>query len=141
MTKILPEDRNARVLHAAPEPPAYLAGKILRSIEREERKKVRREMMLSVAFLLLSLASAAASMVALGGELARSDFFSFASLFGSDFSFAVANFHEIFLSLVESFPAISGAVFLASVGFAVWFGVRLIAEAGTARKNHFAAAS
>lgn len=100
-----------------------------------------REMVVSTALLCVSLGAAAASAVNLGSELSQSGFFSFASLFGSDFSFAMANLRELFLSLTESFPAISGALCLGSIGLAFWFGVRLVSEAETVHKNKFLPAS
>jgi len=131
------ESRKSNVFHDAPEPPSYLASRILRSIEREERKKIYRQIVASGVLLAVSVGSAVASVMSLGTELVHSGFFSFASLFASDFSFAIANLHELSLSLVESFPAISGAFFLASIGLVLWFGTRLIAEAGAVRQNKF----
>lgn len=135
------EDRDIRMLHRAPEPPAYLAGRILRSIELEERKRIYRRIAASALFLVASLGATVASIMDLGTQLSQSGFLSFASLFNSDFSFAVTNIRELSLSLVESFPAISGAFCVASIGLVLWFGIRLISEAGTARRNNFFAAS
>ena len=135
------ENRKISVFYDAPEPPSYLASRILRSIEREERKKIYRQIMVSAALLTVSLGSAVASVMSLGAELVHSGFFSFASLFASDFSFAITNLHELSLSLVESFPAISGAFFLASIGLAIWCSMRLMTEAGIVRQNKFFATS
>gem|GEM_PF-1443799 len=130
------------VLRGAPEPPTYLIGRILRSIEREERKRTYRQVAVSGGFLFASLGFVVASMADLGADLARSGFLSFASLFRSDFSFAMANIKELALSLVESFPAISAAFCLASIGCAIWFGVRLINDTRVARhQNGFATPS
>jgi hypothetical protein len=137
----MPKDRDITMLHGAPEPPAYLAERILRSIEREERNSVYRRITVTAACLVVFLGSSIASLVNLGAELSRSGFFSFASLFNSDFSFAVANIHELFLSLVESFPAISGAMCLMSIGLALWFSMRFLFEAGAIRHHSFFAAS
>jgi hypothetical protein len=131
------KDRDMNMLHGAPEPPLYLVGMILRSIEREERKKIYRQIMASATLLLVSLGATVASIIDLGTRLSHSGFFSFVSLFASDFSFAATNIRELSLSLVESFPAISGAFFLASISLVLWFGTRLIAEAGTVRRNKF----
>jgi ABC-type antimicrobial peptide transport system permease subunit len=131
------KDRYKAILRESPEPPAYLAGKILRSIEREERKRVFRQIAVSGVFLFVSLGSAVASVMDLGNKLSQSGFLSFASLFHSDFSFAMINFRELSSSLVESFPAISAAFCLASAAFVLWFGMRLISEAGVIRRNRF----
>jgi asparagine N-glycosylation enzyme membrane subunit Stt3 len=131
------QDRAKNILSGAPEPPSYLTGKILRSIENRERKKALRQIAVSCVLLFASLGALAASAMDLGSELSRSGFLSFVSLFRSDFSFAVANLHELFLSLVESFPAISAAFCLASVGLVLWFSVRIVHEAIFARHNKF----
>jgi hypothetical protein len=131
------KDRTITILHEAPEPPAYLAGRILRSIEQEERKKLHRQIAVSGMFLFVSVGSTIMSLMSLGTELSHSGFLAFASLFSSDFSFAMANLRELFLSLVESFPAFSVAFCLASVGFAVWFGARLLRETVMARRTMF----
>jgi ABC-type antimicrobial peptide transport system permease subunit len=132
------KDNDATILHDSPEPPAYLAARILRRIEKEERRKAFRQMVVSGAFLAASFASFVASLFDLGAKLSQSGFLSFASLFGSDFSFAMANLHELALSLEESFPAMSAAFCIASVVLAVWFGARLMSEAGVIRRNRFA---
>lgn len=131
-------DRTTDILYKAPEPPSGLAGKILRSIEKEERKKAFRQAIVSGCLLFISLGSTVVSVMDFGNELSRSGFLSFVSLFRSDFSFAVANTHEMFLSLAESFPAISAAFCLASIGFAVCFAARLINKAVVARRSKFA---
>ena len=77
--------------------------------------------------------------MSMGAELSHSGFLSFASLFNSDFSFAIANLRELAMSLVESFPAFSAALCLASIGVAIWFGARLAHEANVARWNKFIA--
>jgi small basic protein len=134
----MPKDRNATILRQSPEPPAYLAEKVLCSIRKEESKRIRRQIAVSGMLLVVSLGSAVASMMSLGGELSRSGFLSFVSLFSSDFSSVTANFREVFFSLIESFPAVSAALCIASVAFVLWFGVRLVNEAGTIRRNRFA---
>ena len=132
------KDRGTTVLRQSPEPPAYLTGMILRKIEKEERRKTFRQMIVSGVLLVASFAASALSMMDLGTRLSESGFFSFISLFGSDFSFAMANGRELFFSLTESFPAISAAFCIASIAFVVWFGMRLTREAGTIRRNKFA---
>ena len=125
-----------------PEPPTYLIGRILRSIEREERKRTYRQVAVSGGFSFCFFGIRCRKHRDLGADLARSGFLSFASLFRSDFSFAMANIKELALSLVESFPAISAAFCLASIGCAIWFGVRLINDTRVARhQNGFATPS
>lgn len=131
------KNHNTTILHGAPEPPVHLAEKILRSIEKEERKRVFRQITVSSVLLLVSLGVAVASVMDLGIELSRSGFLSFVSLFGSDFSFAIMNLHELFLSLEESFPAVSAAFCIASTAFVLWFGARLVNEAWVIHQNKF----
>lgn len=133
------KDRDATILHQSPEPPAYLTERILRSIEKEERKTIFRRIAVSGTLLFVSLGSAVASMIDLGDRLSQSGFLSFASLFRSDFSFAMANIHELSLSLEESFPAVSAAFCITSIVLVLWFGVRLMKEAGVVHRNRFAA--
>lgn len=132
------KNHGTTILRNAPEPPSYLAGRILRRIEKEERQKAFRQMAVSGVLLAVSFAASIASLFDLGSRLSQSGFLSFASLFGSDFSFAAANLRELFLSLEESFPAISAAFCAASIAFVLWFGMRLMNEAGVVRRNKFA---
>jgi ABC-type antimicrobial peptide transport system permease subunit len=132
------KDRTAIILRKAPEPPVYLAGKILRFIEKEEQKRTYRRIAVWGTLFVVALGSAVAGIINLGAELSRSGFLSFASLFRTDFSYAMANANELFLSLAESFPAILAAFCLASIGFAVCFAARLIYEAGMVRRKNFA---
>lgn len=132
------KDHDATILHQSPEPPAYLAGRILRCIEKEERRKTLRRTVVSSVLLVVSFVSSVASLMDLGTKLSQSSFLSFVSLFGSDFSFAMANLRELFLSLTESFPAISAAFCIASIALVLWFGMRLVNEAEIIRRNKFA---
>ena len=132
------EDRDTTILRQSPEPPAYLAGMILRRIKKEERRKMFRQMLVSGILLIVSFAASVASLMDMGAKLTRSGFLSFVSLFNSDFSFAIANIREVSFSLIESFPATSVALSIASITLALWFGVRLIKEAGIMRRNGFA---
>ena len=132
------KDRGATILRQSPEPPAYLAGMILRKIEKEEQRKTFRQMAVSGVLLVASSVASAFSIMDLGTRLSQSGLFSFASLFGSDFSFVVTNIKEVLFSLIESFPAMSAAFCIASVVFVLWFGMRLTKEAGVIRRNKFA---
>lgn len=106
----------------------------------EERRKTLRQMVVSGVLLIVSFVLSVASLMDLGTKLSQSGFFSFASLLGSDFSFVATNGREFFLSLAESFPAISAALCVASVALVLWFVARLVDEAGTIRRNKFATA-
>ena len=134
----MPKNRDAIILHQSPEPPAYLAGRILGRIEKEERKKTVRQAVISCGLLFVSFASSVASAMDLGTRLSHSGFLSFVSLFGSDFSSVVTNGREIFFSLMESLPALPAAFCVASIAFVVWFAVRLLKETVTIRRNRFA---
>jgi hypothetical protein len=129
------KDQEETILRQSPEPPAYLVARILHSIQKEEQKKLHRQIAVSGTLLCVSLGSSVASIMNFGTELSHSGFISFISLFGSDFSFAAMDLREIFFSLVESFPAVAAALCAASVAFALWFGMSLIKEAGTIRRN------
>ena len=132
------KDRNTIILRQAPEPPTYLVGKILRRVEKEDRRKTLRQMAVSGIFLVVSFAASVASFMDLGAKLTQSGFLSFVSLFTSDFSFAVTNIRELLFSLTESFPTMSAAFCIGSVVFVLWFGMRLTKEAGVIRRNKFA---
>ncbi len=130
--------RSRNILASPPEPPAYLAEKVLRSIAREERRRIVRQMIASGIFLAASLGAAGVSTMSFGNDLAHSGFLSFVSLFGTDFSFVAANMRDVAFSLAESFPALSASLCLASVGFALWFAARLARGAASVRENNFA---
>ena len=132
---MMTEERRKKILSASPEPPAHLAERILRFIDREERRRMRQRMIASSALFAGSLAAAVASVTSFDHDLVRSGFLSFLSLFGTDFSFVAANLRDVALSLAESFPAFSAAFSLASAGFVVWFASRLFREASALRKG------
>ncbi len=131
------EERYKKILSASPEPPARLAERILRSIDREDQRRLRQRIFASSALFAGSLVVTATSLMSFDHDLARSGFLSFLSLFGTDFSFVAANLRDVAFSLAESFPAFSAAFSLAGAGFVAWFASRLFRETAALRKGRF----
>jgi hypothetical protein len=125
------------MLSDAPEPPAYLAGKILRGIQKEERHRATRQILVSTLLLVGSMAATILSVFDLNDKLSQSGFLTFASLFVSDFSLATANFRELAWSLVESFPAIPAGLFLGSMIFVIWFATLAVKKISVGRHGRF----
>ncbi len=89
---------------------------------------------LGFGFLFLtSLSLIIVGSINLLSALAQSGFFSFASLFFSDFSDAVANFQDFAYSIIESFPVFSAAFFFAGVGFSLWSASHLLEDVSRLR--------
>jgi hypothetical protein len=122
-----------------PEPCEGLAGRIMLHIEQHERRALRiKAAFFGVAFTG-SFSIAIASFVNFGSQVSHSGFLSFASLWFSDFSTAFANLPDMLSSMLESFPALSAALVLGGVAFAVWSAGKLISEIGMMRKQHLVA--
>ena len=121
------KDNDATILHDSPEPPAYLAARILRRIKKEERRKAFRQMVGGrlAGFVRIVRRKLVRSWHQLRNPVSFRLLPCLVRL-----SFAMANLHELALSLEESFPAMSAAFCIASVVLAVWFGARLMSEAG-----------
>jgi hypothetical protein len=129
--------KDIAMLQDAPEPPEYLTRRILERIQKEERRSMMRQFFVSISLFAVSMAASAFYIFDLNAELSRSGFLSFASLFVSDFSLALANFHELAFSLVESFPALPASFLLASMIFAVWFAALAAKKMNVMRRSHF----
>ncbi len=86
-----------------------------------------------------SFAVAIASFLNFGSQVAHSGFLSFASLWFSDFSAAMANLPDMVSSLVDSFPIIPAALVLGGVAFAIWSAGKLMGEVGVMRQRHLLA--
>ena len=118
----------------APEPCDSLAARILLCIEEKERRSLRAKAAAFGAVFLGSLALAAAGLLAFGTQVSQSGFLSFASLWFSDFSAAVANWSDMVSSMVDSFPILPAAIILASVSFAIWSVGKFSQEFGLIKK-------
>lgn len=129
--------KDIAMLQNAPEPPEYLSRKIVQGVRNEQRRMVKRRLFVSSLLFTASAALAVLCVLDFNAEISRSGFLSFASLFVSDFSLAVANFHELSLSLVESFPAVSAGFLLGSSVIAAWFAIRAVRTIVMVRRHHF----
>jgi hypothetical protein len=129
--------KDIAMLRDAPEPPEYLTRRILERIKKEERRSAMRQFFVSASLFAASAVASAFCVLDLDRELSRSGFLSFASLFVSDFSSAIANFHELAFSLVESFPALPASFLLASMIFMVWFAALATKKMNVVRRSRF----
>ena len=97
------------------EPPADLAEKILHYLGKERRSAVRRRLVLLTCLMLISAAALLPTGQMARTELSQSGFWQFLSLIFSDFKL-IQNFWQSFLlSLLETLPALSLALFLAAL--------------------------
>jgi uncharacterized membrane protein YiaA len=104
----------------APEPSVGLVRKIMSRIEQRERRFLFAKMAGSVVCIVGSLSLISFGFMNAAMELSRSGFFSFASLFFSDFSSAIANFPDFVSSIMESVPAIPIALLFGGIVFFLW---------------------
>jgi fatty-acid desaturase len=118
--KFLPSDADL------PEPPAGLGRKIMRKIERYERRVLIAKTAGFGVLFIASLAFLVGAYLNLATALTQSGFLNFTSLFFSDFSAAMANFQDFAFSMLESFPVFSAAFVLGGVIVAIWSAVHFI---------------
>ncbi len=123
-------------IFTAPEPPANLVRKIIARIERRERYLFRAKLAGFTACVMGSLAVTDFGFMNAATELSHSGFFSFTSLLFSDFSSAIANFPDFFLSIMESIPAIPISLFLGGIVFLLWSIAAFSKEITTRANNH-----
>ena len=116
-------------------PSEELKTRILLRIAAYEEKKLRLKIVGFSAAVAGSFVTIALGVMAISGDTAQSGFFQFASLFFSNFGVAMANFSDIFYSLLEAFPALPVALFLAGVIATVWSTGHLLGEIVFARKR------
>lgn len=121
--------------------PLGLTKKILLQIDREERRRFWAKAVAFGTVLAGSLAVITLGVTNMASDFARSGFFSFTSLFFSDFSMAMANFSDFMFSLIASFPVFSAAIFLAGVFAAVWSAAGFVDEIMFARRHTFVSLS
>jgi hypothetical protein len=68
--------------------------------------------------------------------LGQSGFFSFASLFFSDFGAAMSNFQDYAFSILESFPVFSAAFLVGGLIVVIWSATHLIDDILYIRHGH-----
>ncbi len=105
-----------------------LQQRIMKQIARRERRVL---VVKTSGFGLLFAGSATFLVIAyfnLASALTQSGFFSFTSLFFSDFSAAMANFQDFAFSVLESFPVFSAAFLVAGLIGAIWSASHLIGD-------------
>ena len=112
-----------------PEPPRDLARAIVAEVRRREIRALRVRIAASSALFAGSVYFIIVGGADFSAELARSGFFSFASLPFSDFSLMIANFWDFTFTIAESFPAFSAAALLGAVAAGVWSAGSLVDEA------------
>jgi hypothetical protein len=103
-----------------------LQQKIMTRIARRERRVLIAK---TVGFGTLFVGSATFLVMAyfnLVTALAQSGFFSFASLFFSDFGAAMSNFQDFAFSILESFPVFSAAFLVGGLIVVIWSAAHLI---------------
>jgi|SRR6185437_16193129 len=105
-----------------------LTQKILLCIEERERRVLKAKAGVFAMLLAASLFIAAYGVLDMVHTASRSGFFSFASLFFSDFSAATANFSDLMFSFAESFPVFSVILLLTGILFSFWSLARLLEE-------------
>ena len=117
-----------------PEPSDALAPRILHCIEDRERRDLRLKTAAFGAAFTGSLSVVVAGFLNFGAQVSQSGFFSFTSLWFSDFSTALANWSDMLLSMIESFPALSAALVLGGFAFGLWSAMKLMDEVVAMKK-------
>jgi hypothetical protein len=113
-----------------------LQGKIMTRIARHERRVL---ILKTGSFAIIFAGSATFLVMAyfnLISALTQSGFFSFASLFFSDFGASMANFQDYAFSILESFPVFSAAFLVGGLIVVIWSATHLIADIGHIRYDH-----
>ena len=95
------------------EPPIGLLEKIMKRIHREERILVLRRIILFSITLVISLLDFSLRLICLYLILASPGFLKFSSLIFSDFSTVATYWQSFTMTLLETLPALSLALFLA----------------------------
>lgn len=102
-------------------PPEGLEALILKKIELEKEKQVRRKLFLSYFGLAGSLAAIMYAIVVFGSELLKSEFWSMVSLIFSDAFIVAGNWQGYTYSLLETFPVMHLIAILIPVFGLLWF--------------------
>jgi hypothetical protein len=97
------------------EPSEDLKGSILRRIEIESVRQIRRKLMFSYIGLGSSLAAGIWAIFSLGNVILKSEFWSILSLAFSDLQVVAGNWNTYLFSLFETLPTVSLALILVPV--------------------------
>ncbi|MFA5000699.1 MAG: hypothetical protein WC531_00520 [Candidatus Paceibacterota bacterium] len=95
--------------------PADLAGLTLARLEREQKKRARRNLLIFGAVDIFSVVGLVTAGLSLVNLLASSSFYNYLSLLWSDSGTLALYWQELLLSLVESLPFLGLTVFLAII--------------------------
>lgn len=120
-----------------PTVPEGLTKKVILRIEKEERRAL---LLKAAGFAIAAVGSislAVFSYFEVMVEASQSGLWSFVSLLFSDFSSTISNFSDFALSILESFPVFSMALFLSGVFFAIWSVARFMNELALMREHKF----
>lgn len=85
-------------------PPSYLEGAILRKIELERSKQVKKKLFLSYVGSVISIIAVFYTVLSSGVSFIKSDFWNIFSLFFSDMTIVAQYWKDFVLSLLETFP-------------------------------------
>ncbi len=97
------------------EPPAGLLEKILFRIKKEQRFLAIRQGIIFFVFLACSVVLFWPALIMLLSDISKSGFIYFFSLLFSDFSTVLTFWQSFIMTLLETLPAVSIAIFLAVV--------------------------
>jgi len=97
------------------EPPAGLLEKILFRIKKEQRFLAIRQGIIFFVFLACSVVLFWPALIMLLSDISKSGFIYFFSLLFSDFSIVLTFWQSFIMTLLETLPAVSIAIFLAVV--------------------------
>ncbi len=117
-----------------------LQRKIMKRIERHERRVLFLKTLGFGTLLAGSLSVLVVAYLNLTAALAQSGFYSFASLFFSDFSTAMANFQDFAFSILESFPVFSAAFLVGGIIAVIWSAAHFIDDISNMRTHRTMAA-
>lgn len=119
----------------APTPPADLAQKTLRAIIARERKIIMAKLVGLGVLFASSLMVVVTEFASAGSQIGHSGFLQFGSLFFSDFGAAIANFPDVMLSLMESFPVLSAGLAIGGLAIAIWSFIGFVDDANLLRAS------
>ncbi len=120
-------------------PPAYVRRRVISRIARMEyrRSAVRFSVLLTACSVSTSVTAVA--IVSVSQELARSGFYSYLALLGSDSNVILASWHDFALSLIEALP-VANIAFALAAATALFFSlphlVRAMRELRRSREYH-----
>ncbi len=118
-----------------PAPPADLAQKTLLAIVLRQRKILMGKLIGLGLVFAASLAMVVTQLVTATSQLGQSGFWTFGSLFFSDFGVAITNLPDMVMSLFESFPILSVGLAIGGLAIAIWSFAGFIDDANVLRAS------